>query len=52
LEEPLTVLREGRSTMSTYRTTFLVSWPEHLGGETSTITFEGSMVLIPTMGMV
>jgi len=52
LEEPLTALREGRSTMSTYRTTFLVRWPDHLGGEVSTMTFEGSMMLIPMIGMV
>ena len=38
--------------MSTYRTTFLVRWPEHLGGETTHITFDGSMMLIPMMGMV
>jgi hypothetical protein len=37
--------------MSTYKTTFLIRWPEHLGGRSTTISFEGSMVLIPTMGM-
>jgi hypothetical protein len=52
LEEPLTVLREGRSIMSIYRTTFMARWPEHLGGEITHCTFEGSMVIVPTMGMV
>jgi hypothetical protein len=51
VEEPLTVLQEGRSTMSTYRTTFLVSWPGHMGGDSTHVTFSGSMVLVPTMGL-
>lgn len=45
------MLQEGKSTMSTYRTTFLVSWPEHMGGESTHVTFSGSMVLVPTMGL-
>jgi hypothetical protein len=50
LEDKLTVLREGRSTMSIYRTTFMLRWPRHLGGGVANISFEGSMALIPTMG--
>jgi hypothetical protein len=52
LEESLGVLREGRSVSSTYSTTFLIKWPEHLGGEATHITLEGSMQIIPMMGMV
>jgi hypothetical protein len=52
LEDSLEVLREGRSVNSTYSTTFLLRWPDHLGGETTHITFEGSLVIVPTMGMV
>jgi hypothetical protein len=52
LEDPLTVLQEGKPTMSVYKTTFMVGWPEHMGGEVSHITFSGSMVMVPTMGMV
>jgi len=46
------VLREGKSTAATYGTTFLVRWPDHLGGETTHITLEGSMQIVPMMGMV
>jgi hypothetical protein len=50
LEDKLTVLRQGQSTMSIYRTTFMLRWPQHLGGHVSTMSFEGSMALIPSMG--
>ncbi len=45
------MLREGKSITSTYTTSFLILWPEHLGGGESRIDLKGSMVLIPSMGM-
>ncbi|HEX8054535.1 MAG TPA: hypothetical protein VF517_16225 [Thermoleophilaceae bacterium] len=51
LEDSLEVLREGRSVNSIYNTTFLLKWPDHLGGEATHVTFEGSLVIIPTLGM-
>ncbi len=38
--------------MSTYHTTFLIKWPEHLGGEATQLSFAGSMTLLPLMGTV
>jgi hypothetical protein len=37
--------------MSIYRTTFMLRWPAHLGGDVANISFEGSMALIPMMGV-
>lgn len=34
-----------------YETRFLINWPEHLGGGSVTIGFEGSMTLLPVMGV-
>jgi hypothetical protein len=50
LEESLAVLRDGRTTRVAYETTFLVQWPEHLGGGDITIDFSGAMALVPLMG--
>lgn len=33
-----------------YETTFLIEFPEHLGGGTIEVTFEGAMGLVPLMG--
>ena len=33
-----------------YETTFLINWPEALGGGSATVSLEGSMTLIPLMG--
>jgi len=35
--------------MSIYKTTFMLRWPRHLGGDVTHISFEGSMALIPLM---
>jgi hypothetical protein len=32
-----------------YETTFLVNWPQHLGGGSVQIPLEGAMVLIPLL---
>jgi len=34
-----------------YNTTFLLAWPEHLGGGTVQIDLEGTMVLVPTLAV-
>jgi hypothetical protein len=34
-----------------YNTTFLLEWPENLGGGTVQIDLEGTMVLVPTLGV-
>lgn len=33
-----------------YDTTFLLQWPEHLGGGVVTIDFTGAMRIVPLMG--
>jgi len=43
-------LRDGRPTRVAYETTFLIQWPEHLGGGTITVDFAGAMALVPVMG--
>jgi hypothetical protein len=50
LEDKLTGLQEGRSLSSVYETTFLIKWPEALGGETITVPFYGAMTMVPSMG--
>jgi hypothetical protein len=45
----LAVLSSGRPAHVAYDTTFLISWPQHLGGGTLTIDFEGAMVLVPRL---
>ena len=34
-----------------YETTFLIEWPEHLGGGHIVIPFVGAMSVVPVMGM-
>ncbi len=48
----MVALQEGRSVTMLYDTTFLINWPEHLGGTSTTVSLHGSMVLIPLMGMM
>jgi len=43
-------LREGRPTTVVYETTFLITWPMHLGGASTTVDFSGAMTLVPSMG--
>jgi hypothetical protein len=50
LEDSLAVLKDGRPTRVAYETTFLVQWPEHLGGGDILIDFVGAMALVPLMG--
>jgi hypothetical protein len=50
LEDSLIGLREGRPVTVAYETTFLISWPKHLGGGSVQIPLEGAMVLIPLLG--
>jgi hypothetical protein len=50
LEDSLAGLRDGRSVTVAYETTFLINWPEHLGGGSVNLDLEGAMVLIPTLG--
>jgi hypothetical protein len=50
LENSLAALRDGRPTTVVYETTFLITWPMHLGGTTVSVDFAGSMRLIPSLG--
>jgi hypothetical protein len=50
LEDSLVGLREGRPVHIAYETTFLINWPQHLGGGSINLALEGAMVLIPTLG--
>jgi hypothetical protein len=50
LENSLAELRDGRPTTVAYDTTFLITWPMHLGGTSDTVNFVGSMRLLPVMG--
>jgi hypothetical protein len=49
LEEPLSALKEGRSTHMAYETTFTIYWPEHLGAGVLSVDFDGTMVLVPIL---
>jgi hypothetical protein len=50
LEDTLIGLREGRLVHVAYDTTFLINWPQHLGGGSVNLSLEGAMVLIPELG--
>jgi hypothetical protein len=50
LEDKLTALQDGRSLSSVYDTTFLIKWPEALGGKVITVSFYGAMTMVPSMG--
>lgn len=50
MEDKLTGLKEGRTLSSVYETTFLIKWPEALGGDTITVPFFGAMTMVPMMG--
>ena len=49
MEDTFEALREGKSLHVCYDTTFLINWPEHLGGGSVSIDFEGSMLLVPSL---
>jgi hypothetical protein len=49
LEDAITVLTENRSVQVAYSTTFLINWPEHLGGDQVKVDFDGTMTLVPLM---
>jgi hypothetical protein len=51
LEDTLAVLKDGRPANVAYETTFLIGWPDHLGGGTLSIEFEGAMVLVPHLSI-
>jgi hypothetical protein len=51
LEESLAKLKENVPVQIKYETTFLVTWPEHLGGGESNIDLEGTMMLVPLLPM-
>jgi hypothetical protein len=50
LEDSLVVLRQGRPVHVRFETTFLINWPEHLGGGSIDIDVSGAMVLAPLLG--
>ncbi|HEY3953162.1 MAG TPA: hypothetical protein VGM53_07295 [Streptosporangiaceae bacterium] len=52
MENTLAALRDGKPTTVVYETTFLITWPMHLGGTSGTVDFAGSMQLIPSLGFV
>jgi hypothetical protein len=49
LGDTLLALKEGRPVQVGYNTTFLIMWPEHLGGGEVTLELEGTMMLNPLM---
>jgi len=51
LENTLLALRDGLPCTTAYETAFLIQWPDHLGGGTVEVVLEGSMGLVPVMGM-
>jgi len=50
LGDTLAALKDGRSVRVAYETTFLIQWPEHLGGGDLTIDFAGAMAIVPVLG--
>jgi hypothetical protein len=50
LGDTLEVLREGKVATVAYETTFLINWPEHLGGGTDHLGLKGAMTIVPLMG--
>jgi hypothetical protein len=49
LGDTLQALKEGRPVQVGYETTFLIMWPEHLGGGEVTLPMEGTMQLVPLL---
>ena len=47
--ETLQGLAAGRPVQVGYNTTFLIMWPEHLGGGEVTLEMEGTMMLTPLL---
>lgn len=43
-------MRDGQTINVAYDTTFLINWPQHLGGGSINLSFEGAMVLVPELG--
>ena len=44
------MLREGRVATVAYETTFLIHWPEHLGGGADRLALTGAMTVVPLLG--
>lgn len=44
-------LRDGRPVHVQYDTTFLINWPDHLGGGSVSLDLRGVMLLVPLLGM-
>jgi hypothetical protein len=51
LEDSLLALRSAKPVTMLYDTTFLIAWPQHLGGGEVELTLHGSLTLIPMMGI-
>jgi hypothetical protein len=49
LEDTLKALADNRQVQVAYSTTFLINWPEHLGGSDVIVPFDGTMTLSPLM---
>jgi hypothetical protein len=49
LGDTLSALRDGLPVQVGYNTTFLILWPEHLGGGQVSLEMEGTMLLTPLM---
>ena len=45
------MLCEGKSTTATYSTAFLIGWPDHLGGGSTRIAFDGAMQIVPMLAV-
>lgn len=43
------MLREGQVATVAYETTFLINWPEHLGGGTDHLDLKGAMTVVPLL---
>jgi hypothetical protein len=51
LGDTLQALRENRPVQVGYDTTFLIMWPEHLGGGEVQLPMEGTMQLMPLLAL-
>lgn len=51
LGDDLSVLKQGKPVQVGYHTRFLINWPEHLGGGTSLLDLDGTMVLVPLLSV-
>lgn len=51
MEEGLITLQQGKVTPTLWESRFLIQWPEHLGGGEVVMFMEGSMILVPELGV-